>query len=98
MSILPGELVRKMGGGGRLVPLIGETQQFSSISCCNVDRYEEMTENSSRETSGESRFFSGDAEDSVELVGDDSCWRLLKTSRTKLKMRLRLSHEIRSFL
>mgnify|MGYP006358682921 CR=1 FL=1 len=28
--------------------MIGETQQFSSISCCKTDRYEEMTQNSSK--------------------------------------------------
>lgn len=84
-----------MGGGGRLVPLIGDTQQFSSISCCKIERYEDMTENSSRVTNIESEFLSDDVEDSWELIGDDS---LLTTSRAKFRIRLRLSHEIRSFL
>jgi hypothetical protein len=73
---LPGVFVRKIGGGGRFVPLIGDTQQFSSISCCSTERYDEMTQNSSKFMLGASQFVSvvGSFEDSVddELDGDDS--------------------------
>ena len=93
-----------MGGGGRFVPFIGDTQQFSSISCCKMDKYEAIMQNSSRVMYGESQFPSSgdtlvdiDDSDSSELIGDDS-WRFEQISRTRLKIRLRLSHEIRSFL
>lgn len=73
---LPGVFVRKIGGGGRFVPLIGDTQQFSSISCCSTDRYDEMTQNSSKFMLGASQLVSveGSLDDSVdeELEGDDS--------------------------
>lgn len=93
---LPGAFVRKIGGGGRFVPLMGDTQQFSSISCCRTDRYDEITQNSSKFMLGASQLFS--VVDSVDdvLDGEDSCW-LLTTSRTKLKMRFKLSIVIRSF-
>lgn len=94
--------MRKIGGGGRFVPLIGDTQQLSSISCCNTERYDEITQNSSKFMLGVSPLTSdGDSlvdsvEDDDELEGDDSC-RLLRTSRTKLKMRFKLSTDMRSF-
>lgn len=66
---LPGAFVRKIGGGGRFVPLIGDTQQFSSISCCSTDRYEEITQNSSKLMLGASLLSS--AVESVEESDDD---------------------------
>lgn len=96
----PGAFVKKIGGGGRLVPLIGETQQLSSISVCSTERYDEITQNSSKFMLGVSKLVvsavvsSADSVDEV-LEGDDSCL-LLSTSRTKLKMRFRLSMVMRS--
>lgn len=80
--------------------MIGDTQQFSSISCCNTDKYDEITQNSSNIMPGASQFVvsvGGSLDDSVDEVldGEDSC-RLLRTSRTKLKMRFKLSIEMRS--
>lgn len=43
-------LVRKIGGGGRFVPLIGDTQPLSWISCCSTVRYEVKMQNSSNDT------------------------------------------------
>lgn len=45
---LPGVFVRKIGGGGKLVPLIGEMHPLSLISCCKIDRYETSIQNSSK--------------------------------------------------
>lgn len=91
--------MRKIGGGGRFVPLIGDTQQLSSISCCSTDRYEEITQNSSKLMPGASQFISAaeSFDESVDdaLDGDASC-RLVSTSRTRLRMRFKLSMVMRS--
>jgi len=93
----PGALVRNMGGGGRLVPLIGDTQQFSSISSCSTDKYDEMTQNSSKLMLGASQLIDDDddvdEDDDVEVVDDEEAF---STSRTKLKMRFKLSKVMRS--
>lgn len=105
MIILPGVFVRKIGGGGKFVPLIGDTQQFSSISCCNMHKYDETTQNSSNVMFGASQSISAesdenelddDDDDSVELTDDESL-RLITSSRTKLRIRFKLSVETRSF-
>jgi hypothetical protein len=90
-----------MGGGGKFVPLIGDTQQLSSISCCSTDKYDETTQNSSNVMLGASQLISdisddddADDDDSVELT-DDSL-RLLSTSRTRLRIRFKFSIETRS--
>lgn len=44
----PGLFVKKIGGGGRLVPLIGETQPLSLISSCKMVKYDVSTQNSSK--------------------------------------------------
>lgn len=44
---VPGVFVKNIGGGGKLVPLIGEMQPLSCISCCNMHKYEVITQNSS---------------------------------------------------
>lgn len=71
----PGVLLRKIGGGGTFVPLIGDTQQFSSISCCKTDRYEEMIQNSSKLINIDtSQFFSSTRDEFIfdeVAVGDD---------------------------
>lgn len=70
-----------MGGGGRFVPLIGDTQQFSSISCCSTDRYEQTVQNSSNEIS--QLFSSADelsldeADDKIDDVDDDDSDELI---------------------
>jgi hypothetical protein len=74
--------VRKMGGGGRFVPLIGDTQQFSSISCCSTDKYEHTIQNSSNVTS---QLFSSvvdelsldEADDKIDDVDDDDSHELI---------------------
>lgn len=81
-NYLPGVLLRKIGGGGKFVPLIGETQQFSSISCCKIDKYEDMTQNSSKLINAvdKSQFFSSNDKfifdvgvvATVVVDGDDS--------------------------
>lgn len=89
--------MRKIGGGGRFVPLIGDTQQFSSISCWSTERYDEMTQNSSKFMLGASQLVSVvDSFDESEALDGDDSWRLLSTSRTKLKMRFKLSLVMRS--
>lgn len=35
-----------MGGGGKFVPFIGEMQEFSLISCCKIDKYDDKMQNS----------------------------------------------------
>ena len=105
---LPGVLVRYIGGGGKFVPLIGDTQEFSSISCCNTDKYEEITQNSSNVMLCVSQFVSNisdvdddcdknedDDDDSVELNCVNSL-RLFSTSLTKLKIRFKFSLDTRS--
>lgn len=97
--------MRNIGGGGRFVPLIGDTQLFSSISCCNTDRYEQTTQNSSNVIFGASQFVSkasddvcdrhDEVDDSVELKCVNSL-RLLSTSRTKCKIRFKFSLDTRS--
>lgn len=47
-SKLPGVFVRKIGGGGRFVPLIGDIQPLSLISSCKIVRYDVTTQNSSK--------------------------------------------------
>lgn len=42
--------VKKMGGGGKFVPLIGDTHPLSWISCCKTVRYEVKMQNSSNDT------------------------------------------------
>lgn len=44
----PGVLVRKIGGGGKFVPLIGDTQPLSLISSWRMVRYDVNTQNSSK--------------------------------------------------
>lgn len=50
MEFLPGVLVRKIGGGGKFVPLIGEMQPLSCISCCKMVKYDVNIQNSSNST------------------------------------------------
>lgn len=44
----PGVFVRNIGGGGKLVPLIGDTQPLSLISSCKMVRYDVRIQNSSK--------------------------------------------------
>lgn len=73
--------MRKIGGGGRFVPLIGDTQQFSSISCWSTDKYEQTIQNSSNVTS--QLFSSADelsldeADDKIDDVDDDDSDELI---------------------
>lgn len=92
--------MRKIGGGGRLVPLIGDTQQLSSISCCKTDKYEEITQNSSKFIIAASKLSSADEicdASTGELLDGEGSYRLLSKSRTKPKMRFKFSIVMRSF-
>lgn len=44
----PGVFERKIGGGGKLVPFIGDTQPLSLISSCKMVKYDVSTQNSSK--------------------------------------------------
>lgn len=45
---LPGEFDKNIGGGGTVVPLMGETHELSIISCCSTERYDVTKQYSSK--------------------------------------------------